>query len=128
MAADTVIGVFERDQLPAALAAVHRAGYGPNARVLQSERGDLSGQLRRAGIVDPPTLAASDLLLLVLFAPSRVSNAADLLQRTGARAVHVATRGVNGTPYAPSGWTPPQQRPRKPRIEKPDESAPEETV
>jgi hypothetical protein len=114
MAADTVIGVFERDQLPAALAAIHRAGYGPNARVLQGDCGDLPGQFKRAGIDSPPALSIADGPILVLFAPSRVAQAADLLQRSGARAVHVVTRGVDRIPYAPVGWAPPERRPRKP--------------
>lgn len=122
MAADTVIGVFERDQLPAALAAVHRAGYGPNARVLQGDRGDLAGQLQRAGIEKPPLLDAFDGPVLVLFAPSRVAHAADLLQRSGARAVHIASRGVNHIPYAPVGWNPPERRPRKHLVEKPSQA------
>ena len=107
MAADTVIGVFERDLLPAALAAVHRAGYGPNARVLQGERGSMTAQLKRVGISKPPPLDADSRPVLVLFAPARVAHAVDLLQRSGASAVHVASRDQNGAPYAPSGWTPP---------------------
>ncbi len=128
MAADTVIGVFERDQLPAALAAVHRAGYGPNARVLQGDRGDLPGQFRRAGIDSPPALSVNDGPILVLFAPSRVAQAADLLQRSGARAVHVVTRGIDRVPYAPVGWAPPERRPRKPSIDKAAESSADEAI
>jgi hypothetical protein len=107
MAADTVIGVFEREMLPAALAAVHRAGYGPNARVLQPERGSLTAQLQRAGIGNPPPIEAESRPILVLFAPARVAHALDLLHRSGASAVHIASRDQNGVPYAPSGWTPP---------------------
>ena len=114
MAADTVIGVFERDVLPAALAAVHRAGYGPNARVLQSDRGSLTAQLQRAGICNPPPLEAEARPVLVLFAPARVAQALDLLQRSGASVVHIASRDQTGAPYAPSGWTPPTKPPRAP--------------
>jgi hypothetical protein len=117
MAADTVIGVFEQDQLPGALAAVHRAGYGPNARVLQGERGNLTAQLQRAGVSDPPDLGAETRPVLVLFAPARVAHALDLVHRSGASAVHIANRGQNGAPYAPSGWSPPTRpsRPPKPK-------------
>jgi hypothetical protein len=123
MAADTVIGVFERDQLPAALAAVHRAGYGPNARVLQGERGSLVAQLRRVGIGDPPVLDTESRPVLVLFAPARVAHAADLLQRSGASAVHVASRDQNGAAYAPAGWTPPTKPPRVPTPKSPSTTA-----
>jgi hypothetical protein len=114
MATDTVIGVFERDVLPAALAAVHRAGYGPNARVLQPERGSLTAQLQRAGIGNPPPIEAESRPILVLFAPARVAHALDLLHRSGASAVHIASRDQNGVPYAPSGWTPPTKPSRAP--------------
>jgi len=114
MAADTVIGVFERDQLPAALAAVHRAGYGPNARVLQGERGSMTAQLQRVGISNPPSLDAETRPVLVLFAPARAAHAVDLLHRSGASAVYIASRDQNGLPYAPSGWTPPIKPPRVP--------------
>jgi hypothetical protein len=126
VAADTVIGVFERDQLPAALAAIHRAGYGPNARVLQGR--DLPGQFKRAGIDSPPTLSVPDGPILVVFAPSRVAQAADLLQRSGACAVHVVTRGADRIPYAPAGWAPPERRPRKPTLDKTAESSADEAI
>jgi hypothetical protein len=115
MAPDTVIGVFEQEVLPAALASVHRAGYGPNARVLQAERGSLTAQLQRAGIGDPPPLEAEQRPLLVLYAPARVAQALDLMQRSGASAIHIASRDQNGIPYAPSGWTPPTKPPRVPK-------------
>jgi hypothetical protein len=127
MAADTVIGVFEQDQLPGALAAVHRAGYGPNARVLQGERGSLTDQLQRVGITDPLALESETRPILVLFAPARVAHALDLLQRSGASAVHIASREQNGIPYAPSGWTPPTKPPRVPTPKTSPANSAEET-
>src|SRR3954452_19339203 len=120
MAADTVIGVFDRDHLPAALAAIHRAGYGPNARVIQGDRGDLPSQFSRAGIEAPVGLESAHGPVLVVFAPSRVAQAADLLQRSGAQAIHVVSRGVDRIPYAPVGWARPQPKPRKPPVTRPE--------
>ncbi len=52
MPGEYVIALVGTDQLPVALAALHHAGYGSNARVFDPARGDVDGQLRRAGV--PP--------------------------------------------------------------------------
>lgn len=96
---DTVAGVFERSTLSDALAATHRAGFGPHARVFDGARGDLAGQLRRAGFrlpLAPETDPAT--VLIVVTAPGRAATIAQLLARAGARAVYDARRGT--APFA----------------------------
>src|SRR5689334_21593486 len=77
--ADTVVGVFERDRLSGALVALHRAGFGPHARVLDGARGDLAGQLRRSALDDALDPAALDagLAVVVVSAPGRAALVAD---------------------------------------------------
>ena len=94
-ASDTVVGVFDRERLSTALIATHRAGFGPHARVLDGARGDLSGQLRRAGIrlsLTPDREEAT--ALIVVTAPGRAASAADILRQAGSRTVHLITRGA----------------------------------
>ncbi|MGH2532041.1 MAG: hypothetical protein ACRDJW_07005 [Thermomicrobiales bacterium] len=105
MAADTVLGVIQRDDLPDALASLHRGGYGPNTRVMDAARGDLTGQLRRAGITDPPSLADQTRPLVMVFAPGRIAVVVDLLQRAGASAIHVAERSSDIQSAASLGFT-----------------------
>ena len=96
-----VVGVFARDRLSGGLVATHRAGYGPHARVLDGARGELMGQLRRAGLaipLDPGEDAAT--ALIVVTAPGRAAAVRDLLARAGASAVHVATRPDAAAPFA----------------------------
>jgi hypothetical protein len=92
-AADHVIGTFARADLSGALAATHRAGFGPHARVLDGARGDATRQLARAGLEvisgDPPP---TDALLIVVTAPGRTAVVADLFDRLGAQAVLLAAR------------------------------------
>ena len=111
-AGDTVVGVFDRERLSSALAMVHRAGFGPHARVLDGARGDLVGQLRRAGI--RLTLEPRDedgaTALIVVTAPGRGAAAADALARAGARAVHRAGRG-GPLPAATTGVVPDARSP-----------------
>jgi hypothetical protein len=90
---DHVIGAFPREQLSAALAATHRAGFGPQARVIDGARGDVGRQLERAGLrilegASPPV----DALLIVVTAPGRTAMVADLFARLGAESVVVAGR------------------------------------
>ncbi len=92
MAANTVLGVYNRERLPDALAALHRDGYGPNTRVLDAGRGPLTGQLERAGVIASPALDDSVQLLIMVFAPARVGSVVDLLQRTGSQAIHLVER------------------------------------
>jgi hypothetical protein len=97
-ATDAVVGVFDRSDLGRALAATHRAGFGAHARVLDGARGDLGGQLRRAGFdvrLDVDRAPSTALILVV--APGRAAAVADVLSRTGARAVHATARGAAPT-------------------------------
>jgi hypothetical protein len=91
---DAVIGIVERGRLSGALTVIHRGGHGHNARVLDAARGDVLGQLRRAGVstdlnVDP---RARDSVLILMHAPGRTAKAAELLQRAGATTVHIVSR------------------------------------
>jgi hypothetical protein len=90
---DHVIGVFSRDRLSAALAATHRAGFGPQARVIDGARGEAGGQLQRMGlqIVDGEAPAA-DALLIVVTAPGRTAIVVDLFERVGAETSMLAGR------------------------------------
>ncbi len=89
---DVIAGVFSRDQLSTGLVAVHRAGFGPHARVLDSARGPLEGQLRKAGLHVAANFAAgdTDTTLILITAPGRADRAAVTLTGAGARAVHRA--------------------------------------
>jgi hypothetical protein len=51
--ADVVVAAVDRASLSAVLSAIHRSGYGHLTRVLDPERGDVTAQLRRAGIAVP---------------------------------------------------------------------------
>ena len=57
---DVVAGEFGREQLSTGLVAVHRAGFGPHARVLDSARGALEEQLRKTGLRLAASFAADD--------------------------------------------------------------------
>jgi len=90
---DTVIGHVHRDRLSGALAAMHRAGFGPHARVFDGSRGDLAGQLRRANLPLPADLGTEpEMVLLVVTAPGRVKLVTEMLFGAGAREVHSVTR------------------------------------
>jgi hypothetical protein len=93
LSADHVIGIFARTELSAALASTHRAGFGPQTRVLDGARGDAVMQLQRMGLQlvagDEP---ATDAVLIVVTAPGRTPIVADLFRRLGAEAVLLARR------------------------------------
>jgi hypothetical protein len=106
---DHVVGTFPRAELSAALAATHRAGFGPQARVFDGARGDTSRQLERAGLrvldgAPPP----EDALLIVVTAPGRTAIVAELFQQLGAEAVLLAVRRGADTPVvvAPESMQP----------------------
>jgi hypothetical protein len=90
---DHVIGIFPREELSAALAATHRAGFGPQTRVFDGARGDVTRQLERAGLAirndDAPPAEA---LLIVVTAPGRATIVAELFDQLGAESVQFATR------------------------------------
>ena len=95
---DAVIAVMTREQLSAALVATHRAGFGPNARVFDPARGDIDGQLARAGL--PIHLAQSDkeptVALIVVMAPGRADRVEATLRDHGARSIYRVARGAGG--------------------------------
>ena len=66
-APDHVLGVFAREQLSDALAATHRAGFGPYTRVFDGRRSSTGSQLARAGLeIAAGTAPAPDDLVIVL--------------------------------------------------------------
>ena len=91
--ADHVLGEFRREGLSAALAETHRAGFGPQARVIDGARGDIGQQVQRLGLrvpwQGPP---APDAVLIVVNAPGRAAIVADLFARLGADLVVLAER------------------------------------
>ena len=91
---DVVVGVFSREQLSTGLVAVHRQGFGPQARVLDSARGRLDDQLRKAGVQISASFAADDVdsTLILVRAPGRAERAIEALTGAGALAVYVAAR------------------------------------
>ena len=91
--ADHVIGTFPRAELSAALASTHRAGFGPQTRVLDGARGDVARQLTRTGLeVLSGEHPAADAVLIVVTAPGRTNVVADLFARLGAESVLLAAR------------------------------------
>jgi hypothetical protein len=95
-----VIGVFSRDRLSGALSAVHRAGFGPQARVIDGARGDLATQLDRAGLrVEAGIVFDPAALLIVVSAPGRAIAVSDLFSRLEAERV-VAARRAGEPPVA----------------------------
>jgi hypothetical protein len=98
-AIDHVVGTFPRTELSAALAATHRAGFGPQTRVFDGARGDTARQLERAGlrVLDGATPPA-DALLIVVTAPGRTAIVAELFARLGAESVLLAARGGDHKP------------------------------
>ena len=100
-ASDHVVGTFSRGELSAALAATHRAGFGPQTRVFDGARGDTTRQLERAGLrilngAAPP----ADAVLIVVTAPGRTAIVAELFARLGAESVLLAARRGEEKPAA----------------------------
>ena len=90
---DHVLGVYARDHLGAALAAVHRSGYGPQARVFDGARGDVTQQLSRAGLrVHDASSIPAEALLIAVNAPGRAAMVAELFSELGAEAVIFASK------------------------------------
>lgn len=99
-----IVGLFDRERLPTVLAAIHRAGFGPQARVLDGARGDLAAQLRRAGVRPRFALAADEPAVVVLVnAPGRDARVAAVLEQAGARTIELET----AVPRPPSVSPPP---------------------
>lgn len=85
MTGDVLVALVERDQLGAVLPAVHRHALGHVARVLDAERGDIVGQLRRAGVPveQAPAAIADSPLAIMIAAAARCPAAARLLMESG---------------------------------------------
>jgi hypothetical protein len=99
--ADHVIGVFAREVLSVALASTHRAGFGPQTRVIDSARGDAGKQLERLGLRVPwDASPPGDAVLIVVTAPGRTAIVADLFARLGADSVVFAERRAAAQPIA----------------------------
>jgi hypothetical protein len=99
LAIDHVVATFPRGELSAALAATHRAGFGPQTRVFDGARGETARQLERAGLrmldgAAPPP----DAVLIVVTAPGRTAIVAELFARLGAASVLLAARGGGEKP------------------------------
>ncbi|CAN5690822.1 hypothetical protein BH09CHL1_BH09CHL1_33200 [soil metagenome] len=94
MVNDAVIGIISRDSLPNVLTLIHRSGLGPQARVLDPERGDISAQLARAGVIDPPPFdvdVTAEMVLLV-FSAGRMVLASEAMAKFGGREICVLGR------------------------------------
>jgi hypothetical protein len=100
---DHVIGAFPRESLSAALASTHRAGFGPQTRVLDGARSDVTLQLARAGLhVIAGDVPLGNAVLIVVTAPGRTRVVADLFEQLGAESVSLASRRSDVTiPAAP---------------------------
>ncbi len=101
VAIDHVVATFPRAELSAALAATHRAGFGPQTRVFDGARGDVARQLERTGLrmlngAAPP----ADAVLIVVTAPGRTAIVAELFVRLGAESVLLAARRGDDKPAA----------------------------
>jgi hypothetical protein len=98
-AIDHVVATFPRAELSAALAATHRAGFGPQTRVFDGARGDTAHQLERAGLRmlegDAPP---ADAVLIVVTAPGRTAIVSQLFEQLGAESVLLAARGGGDKP------------------------------
>ena len=100
-AIEHIIGTFPRAELSAALAATHRAGFGPQTRVFDGARGDTGRQLERAGLrMLDGAVPPADAVLIVVTAPGRTAVVAELFERLGAESILLAARGGEDKPAA----------------------------
>ena len=116
---DAVLGIIPIETLPEVLTVIHRSGLGPQAKVLDPERGELHRQLVLAGLVDPPPLCAiaGQELVLVVFAGGRVVIATEAMERFGGREIQLLNRTTStALPASPAGAMPRRthRRPLKP--------------
>jgi hypothetical protein len=95
-APEIAIGSIERATLSALLTAVHRGGYGHVTRVIDPERGDEIGQLRRAGVTVPDGFRVADTgnVAVMISAAARTPAAVELLRRYGATDIWTAARAT----------------------------------
>src|SRR5919107_2589928 len=98
---DHVVATFPRAELSAALAATHRAGFGPQTRVFDGARGDTGRQLERAGLrMLDGAVPPADAVLIVVTAPGRTAIVAELFEQLGADSVLLAARGGDDRPIS----------------------------
>lgn len=97
---EIVIGVIERPNLSATLTAIHRAGFGNVTRVLDPARGEVPGQLRRAGVDAPSGFwrEGDDSVAIMISASARATAATELLRRHGTVSTWVVTRSGPSSP------------------------------
>ena len=96
---EIAIASIERSHLSVLLTAVHRGGFGHLTRVLDPARGDVAGQLRRAGAVIPDGFVLGESRVAVMIsAPARVTAASELLERHGAQRVWTVERAGASAP------------------------------
>lgn len=93
--ADHVIGIFAREHLSGALSAVHRSGFGQHVRVFDGTRQPVGDQIARAGL-RPVGASQFDpaALLVVVTAPGRTAQVAEIFSETNAERVIFAERAV----------------------------------
>lgn len=103
MVNDAVVGIIPRDELPNVLTLIHRSGLGPQARVLDPERGDVAAQLARAGVIDPPALSVDSEreMVLLVFSAGRMAIASEAMTRFGGRDVQTLGRKTSFLVAAP---------------------------
>ena len=113
---DAVLGIIPRDLLPEVLTVIHRSGLGPQAKVLDPERGDLERQLALAGLIDPPqiiALAGAE-LVLVVFVVGRIQIASEAMERFGGRAIQILDRTTSTAMPASTSRAMPKRRYQRP--------------
>src|SRR4051812_34730937 len=129
MLVDAVLGIIPRSQLPEVLTVIHRSGLGPQARVLDPERGPLDVQLTRAGLIEAPTLQIDQETetVLLVFSAGRMSIAIDAMQRFGGREIQTLARRTSlQLPVNPARVSPDRlRRAPKPPVITRDEMGPD---
>lgn len=105
---EIALAAVDRAHLSAVLSGLHRNGYGHLARVLDPERSDMAGQLRRAGAEPPLGIGSVDRghVVVLVAAPARTGAATELMARLGASAVWEVERTGARTPVLFGGVTP----------------------
>ena len=113
---DAVLGIIFRESLPDVLTIIHRSGLGPQAKVLDPERGDLARQLTLAGLIDPPLITADAgvEMVLVVFAGGRVQIAIDAMQRFAGREIQLLDRSTSTALPASTSRAMPKRRYQRP--------------
>jgi hypothetical protein len=88
-AKETVVALVPRALLGDILTAVHAAGLGRQASVVDPQRGDVEGRLRRLGVDEIGQIPETDVdsVLVIVPAPGRLGPAETMLRDKGAVAV-----------------------------------------